>query len=68
LPAAAGGSAGGGSSSRQAAAGGGAAAGVKRLRQRRRWTQIGNVFCDEMTGWVHMCDETCRCDGCHAER
>jgi hypothetical protein len=34
---------------------------VKRARQRRRWTQIGNVFCDEMTGWVHVCDETCRC-------
>jgi hypothetical protein len=36
---------------------------VKRPRQRRRWTQIGNVFCDEMTGWVHICDETCRYEG-----
>eukprot|EP00879_Flechtneria_rotunda_P007818 GHRR01008193.1.p1 GENE.GHRR01008193.1~~GHRR01008193.1.p1 ORF type:complete len:535 (+),score=155.63 GHRR01008193.1:141-1745(+) len=34
-------------------------AGVKRPRQRRRWTQISNVFCDEVTGWVHVCDETC---------
>jgi hypothetical protein len=32
----------------------------RRVRQRRRWTQIGNVFCDELTGWVHVCDETCR--------
>jgi hypothetical protein len=59
LPVAAGSSAGSGGSG-QAAAGG--VAGVKRPRQRRRWTQIGNVFCDEMTGWVHMCDETCRCE------
>lgn len=29
-------------------------------RQRRRWTQIGSVFCDELTGWIHVCDETCR--------
>jgi hypothetical protein len=43
---------------RQAAA---SVVGVKRPRRRRRWTQIGNVFCDEMTGWVHVCDETCRC-------
>jgi hypothetical protein len=32
----------------------------RRSRQPRRWTQIGNVFCDEQTGWVHVCDETCR--------
>lgn len=48
-----------------AASGGSSSAsgqGVKRRRSRqpRRWTQIGNVFCDEQTGWVHVCDETCR--------
>lgn len=29
------------------------------MRQRRRWTQIGNRYCDELTGWVHICDEGC---------
>lgn len=29
-------------------------------RPRRRWTQFGNVFCDETSGWIHVCDETCR--------
>jgi hypothetical protein len=57
-PAAAGGAA------QEAAASGGSSSssqGVKRRRrQPRRWTQIGNVFCDEQTGWVHVCDESCR--------
>jgi hypothetical protein len=47
-----------------AAASGGSSGSRQRLKRRRRqprrWTQIGNVFCDEQTGWVHVCDESCR--------
>jgi len=54
----------GGGAAGQGAVQTGSSKGVKRRRRMppRRWTQIGNVFCDEQTGWVHVCDETCRYD------
>lgn len=28
-------------------------------RRRRRWTRIGTMYCDELTGFVHACGEEC---------